>query len=131
MITSEFILNILHLALDDDTTESFQNQIPFLTIKEFIHTGIGFYIYFDNNSQVKQQPIISNMPLTGVGIKNDKENILADVIVYITEGLISCIEIFNKNGENYPTAELTSYEMYRTWGNENKRKHIIMPAVLS
>lgn len=129
MITSEFILNILHLALtDDNTLASLQQQIPFLTIKEVKHTGIGLFIYLDlyNAAQVERHiTTIKSTPITGVEIRSDKEKVLADAVVHVSNGLIDYIEIFNKNGEDYPVTELACYEMYQTWLNENQRKYIV------
>ena len=126
MITSEFILNILNLTLvDNDETELLKSQIPFLTIRKLEHKGIGLYIYFEKQPQIHRYCTnLKDTPLTGLEIKNEKENVLADAIVYIKDGLLDYIEIFNKNGNDYPIIELTNYEMYQTWLDESCRKSI-------
>ncbi|MDI9341902.1 MAG: hypothetical protein QM534_15125 [Sediminibacterium sp.] len=58
----------------------------------------------------------------GVEIKNESQNILANAIVHLKEGIIDCLEIWNKNGENYPVVEPENYELTQTWlGLKDKR----------
>ncbi len=136
MIKSQLLLDILDLALDDEIdTVLLKKQVLYLTEKSYDHTNSGLYIYFEQNSEIRNYKIhpkqitSSNQNgdefyrLDGVEIKNELQNILADATVHLTNGLIDCIEIWNKIGI-YPKHELFQYEIYQTWLPEKTRQII-------
>ncbi len=139
MIKSQLVLDILDLALDHEKeTEKLKNQIPYLTEKEYEFTGVGVYIYFDQDPKIFM--FTANFPyegnvlengniayrLNGIEIRNDKEKFLADATVHLINGIINCVEILNKIGV-YPTKEPDNYAIYQIWIDEDKRRTIIRP----
>jgi hypothetical protein len=135
MIQSKYILDILDLTFDEFESEDLlRKQIPFLTEKEREHTGVGLHIYFLGDKEIETFKIptdkalnfdIERNPtemLNGVEVKNEKLKVLADATVHLTNGLIDCIEIWNKNGEEYPLEELTDYELTQSWLDNSKRR---------
>lgn len=136
MIKSQILLDILDLALEGDVDIGLlKKQIPYLTEKSFEYTNIGLYVYFEQDSSIKNYRIYPNSitsfnqkgdefyRLDGVEIKNDVQNILADATVHLTNGLIDCIEIWNKIGF-YPKSELLQYEIYQNWKLKNRKRII-------
>jgi hypothetical protein len=123
MIDSELITEIIELTVEGEKFETLLfEQINHLTIKEQEHTGVGLLVYFKynegiegcrlNDSQLRglfgeHEHRIENFELI-----NTEVGILADTTVHLTDGLIDCVEIWNKIGD-YPKAELLSYELKR------------------
>lgn len=123
MIESKLIADILHLNIEGQKFEDLLfNQVDHLTIKEKEHTGSGLFIYFEYNKEIekyrlsdtqlnelfgKHNPRIENFELI-----NPELNILADATVHLADGLIDCVEIWNKSG-NYPKVEIVTYELKR------------------
>jgi hypothetical protein len=131
MIHSRLILDILDLALDgQDVPENIRKQIPYLTERNREHTDVGVYIYFDNESKIQslssqnQDASKEDKMFNGVEIVNSSRNVLADATVHLQNGLIECVEIWNKNGEDYPQDDLTEYEMYQVWLSVDIRRKI-------
>jgi len=62
--------------------------------------------------------------LNGVEIKNEELKVLADATVHLTNRIIDCVEIFNKNGEMYPLQELQAYELTQLWLDTSQRRSI-------
>ncbi len=50
--------------------------------------------------------------IDGLELINESQNILADISVHLTNGIIDCVEIWNKNGENYPKNEPNKYQLF-------------------
>lgn len=135
MIQSQYILDIFDLTFDDHKAgDLLRKQVDFLTITETEHTGVGLFITFSADPSVKdykaKRELLVNEAdnkeilemVDGVEIKNESQNILADAIVHLKEGIIDCLEIWNKNGENYPVVEPENYELTQTWlGLKDKR----------
>ncbi|MHA4847353.1 hypothetical protein ACX0G7_24530 [Flavitalea antarctica] len=128
MIQSKYILDILDLTFDGlEYEDLLRKQVPFLSIKHEEHTGIGLFISFlfepgiepyrTPTDKIFNTDIDGNRTemLNGVEIINQELNVLADATVHLTNGTIDCIEIFNKNGEVYPSSELQAYELTRAW----------------
>ena len=122
MIDSKLTLDILDLILDDETEDkSLREQIDFLTEIEIEHTGIGMFIYFENVFKNEESNIYGNSVLVGVELTNEEQNVLADVMLHVENGLIKTIEIFNKNGEDYPEEKLENYILRQIWiGSKNR-----------
>lgn len=123
MIKSEFISNIVELTVEDEKFEDILlEQIGHVTEKEVEHTGFGLYVYF------KYDPEIEKYRLTELQITelfggfaqrlgkfeliNSEINVLADTTIHFSNGLIDCLEIWNKLGD-YPKEELVTYELRR------------------
>ncbi|MBC6491547.1 hypothetical protein ACFSQD_19565 [Flavihumibacter stibioxidans] len=137
MIQSKYILDILDLTFDGlDFEDSLRKQIPFLSEKHEEHTGIGLIIDFlvepgielyrssaDKAQNLDTQGNRTEM-LNGVEIKNEELKVLADATVHLTNGIIDCVEILNKNGEMYPLKELQEYELTQLWLDITQRRSI-------
>jgi len=126
MIKSELISNILELTVEGETFEKqLFEQIELLTESRIEHTGTGMYIYFDiddktkahqlSKSQLKEMFGDFNHDLTKFELVNSSINVLADLTVHFTDGIIDCLEIWNKLGE-YPKEELVTYQLKRIEG---------------
>ncbi len=118
MIESKYILDILDLAVDEYVAEHrLRKQIDCLTLRDTEHTGIGLYINFTPDNKIKAIKIEigeSTEVLTGHEIKVDSENIVADAIVHLKDGIINYLELFNKNGEAYRQLNLYIMNGLRT-----------------
>lgn len=138
MIHSKLILDIFDLVLDDHKSEDLiRKQIQFLSISQLKHTGIGLFINFVADTQVEQYKDTSERGgyididgnpferIDGVEIRNAELDILADASLYLTNGIIDCLEIWNKIGDSYPTTEPDRYELHQMWLEEGKRRSII------
>ena len=122
MIESKFTLDILDLILDDEAeAKSLREQIDFLTETEIEYTGIVMFIYFENVFIYEEPSNHRNSVYNGVELINEKQNVLADVILHVENGLIKSIEIFNKNGEDYPSGKLESYILRQIWISSKNR----------
>lgn len=121
MIKSKFILEILRLSIKDEKYEDllFQ-QFQYLSLSEVEYTGTGAHISFKANSKIRKFRLTTLQLNESFGdfsnqfdkleLKNKSLNILADLTVYLTEGIISGIEIWNKLG-NYPSYEIRTYQI--------------------
>jgi hypothetical protein len=123
MIKSELISNILELTVEGEKFESLLfEQIERLTEKESEHTRIGLYVYLKSESGIEKHRLSEsqleqmfgehNHELTKFELINKNENILADLTVHFSNGIIDCVEIWNKTGD-YPKEELLTYELKR------------------
>jgi hypothetical protein len=123
MIKSELISSIIELTIE---AEKFENQlfeqIELLTEKESEHTGVGLYVYLKpengierhrlSESQLEEMFGEHNHELTKFELINKSENVLADLTVHFSNGIIDYVEIWNKLGD-YPKEELLTYELKR------------------
>jgi len=126
MIKSELISNILELTVEGEPFENqLFEQIELLADYRFEHTGIGMYIHFEvdekakvhqlSKSQLKEMFGNFNHDLTKFELINTSINVLADLTIHFTDGIIDCLEIWNKLGE-YPKEELLTYQLKRIEG---------------
>ena len=76
----------------------------------------------NSNKNVDGNPIER---IDGLELINESQNILADISVHLTNGIIDCVEIWNKNGENYPKNEPNKYQLIQNWIVPEKRKTIV------
>jgi len=138
MVNSKYILDIFDLTFEGlSSCDLLKKQIPFLSQGDNKHTGIGLYIYFVAEKGIQQYKVAaSNTPtrdingnviemLNGVEIRNLQLNILADATVHLKNGIIDNLEIWNKNGYDYPQNEPKNYELHQTWLDLQKRRTII------
>lgn len=123
MIISEFISNIIEITIEGEKFENLLfNQIQYLTENKTEHTGVGVCVYLEpvkgiekyqlSKPQIDEMFGILNQQLTKFELINSNENVLADLTVHFSNGLIDCVEIWNKLGD-YPMQELISYELKR------------------
>lgn len=123
MISSELILKVIESTIEGEKyEEKLTHQIRFLIEKEGEHTGIGLFIYFSYNDGIDRFRLTKSELLETFGehnnqldkfeLINNSKNILADLTVHFDEGLIDCVEIWNKIGP-YPITELTDFELRR------------------
>ena len=137
MIQSKYILDILDLTFDKFEYEDLlRQQILFLTEEKREHTGVGIYVYFISDKEIENFKIPTDKTLSfdidrnpteildGVEINNEKLKVLANTAVHLTNGFIKYVEIWNKNGEDYPLEELTSYELTQCWLDNSKKRTI-------
>ena len=123
MIKSELVSNILELTVEGEKFEEFLfGQIGHLTEKEEEHTGVGLYVYFKYEPEIEKYRLTEAQMTELFGeyahrlekfeLINTDINVLADATVHFSNGLIDCLEIWNKLGD-YPKEELISYELKR------------------
>ncbi len=137
MINSQYILDILDLAFDDHAeSELLRKQVPFLTITDTDHTGIGAFIHFSTADQIQQFKLdtsnatnfdIEGNPTSmvdGIEIKNSELSILADAIIHLKNGIIDHLEIWNKCGKDYVKTDPEHYQLDQIWLDKNKRRTI-------
>ena len=99
-----------------------RNQIPFLTDSEYEYTGVGLFVGFSYSEPISQFKLTNNTTFThGVEIRSSKLELGADTTLFITEGLISTLEILAYDG-NYPDKELTDYVLTQIWHSSPQRQ---------
>lgn len=138
MIESQYILDILDLAIDDHSqSDLLRKQISFLTVSDIDHTGIGAFIYFSADDQIQQFKLdtsnernfdVEGNPtdiIEGIEIKNPDVAILADAIIHLKNGMIDHLEIWNKSGEEYVQKEPEHYHIEQKSLDTNKKRTII------
>ena len=138
MALSKLILDIFDLTFDDyEYGDLLRQQISFLRQSDQEHTSVGLFIYFKGEHGIEQYRVPTDKinsfdlegdpieRLNGVEIKNEMLNILAEATVHLKNGFIDCLEIFNKNGEDYPTNEPDSYSLEQIWIDEAQRRKIV------
>lgn len=141
MIQSQLILDIFELLFDELGYEALlKKQIPFLSIGSKDHTKVGAFIYFDHEKGIESfrvqavgEPGFDSdgnliARIDGVELHNDKLMILADTTVHLKNGLIDCLEIWNKNGEDYPVNEPEVYRLEQVWKGKAEKRTIIRGA---
>jgi hypothetical protein len=123
MIKSEFVSNIVELTVEGEKFEDILfEQIRHLTEKEKEHTGVGLYVYFKYEPEIEKYRLSESQLTELFGgfahrlekfeLINSDINVLADTTVHFSNGLIDCLEIWNKLGD-YPKQELVTYELKR------------------
>jgi hypothetical protein len=123
MIKSEFVSNIVELTVEGEKFEDILfEQIRHLTEKEVEHTGVGLYVYFKYEPEIEKYRL-TELQLTELfggfaqrlekfELINSEINVLADTTIHFSNGLIDCLEIWNKLGD-YPREELVTYKLKR------------------
>ena len=123
MIKSELIENIIEMTIEGEKFESqLMSQVELLSENKFEHTNVGLYVYFKPENGIEEYRLSEiqlknmfgdfNQELTKFELINDSKKILADVSVHFSEGIIECVEIWNKLGV-YPKTELLTYQLKR------------------
>ena len=123
MIESDFIKNILDLTIEGEKfSDLLFQQIDYLKLKEVDYTGVGCYYYFEHSKEIEKYRLNNTQLLDLFGnschmiqniyVINQEININAQTMVWLEEGLIDCIEIWNGAG-NYPKCELLTYHLKR------------------
>jgi hypothetical protein len=136
MIKSQLLLDVFNLTFEGlEHEDSLRNQIQFLSEGETEHTGVGLFINFETEKGVEAYKIPTEKAenrntcgqayerINGIEMRNEKLKILADIDVTITDGIIDCVQIWNKI-DDYPTIEPTAYELEQVWVDSKKRKLI-------
>lgn len=112
MISSKFVLEILDLLLDgDEPGKALRPQIAHLTDAEYDYTGVGLFVTFQfaigiERFRYKKDRVI----LEGVSITSDDLSNGASAIVFVSNGIITTLEIWSHDGE-YPKRELSNYKL--------------------
>lgn len=123
MIKSELVLNIIELTVEGEKFEDILfEQIRHLTEKEEKHTGVGLYVSFNYEPEIEKYRLTESQLIELFGeyahrlenfeLINSDLNVMADTTVHFANGLIECLEIWNKLGD-YPKEELVTYELKR------------------
>lgn len=123
MIESDFISSIVQLTVEGEKFEDILlEQIRHLTEKEVQHTDVGLFVYFENKPEIEKYRLSESQLFDLFGgfahrlekfeLISSEMNVLADITVHFSNGLINCLEIWNKLGD-YPKEELVSYELKR------------------
>jgi hypothetical protein len=112
MIESDYINDILEFSIEKEKySELLFAQIAHLCIQEVKYTGVGCYYYFEHSKEIEKFRLNENQILDMFGksshmiqniyVTNEDININAQIMVWLENGLIDCIEIWNGAGE-YP-----------------------------
>ena len=123
MIESALISEIIKLTVEGEKFENLLlEQINYLTIKEKEYTGVGLFVYLKQDKEIEKYRLTNsqlnelfghhNHQIENFELINPEIDILADTTVYLTDGLIDCVEIWNKLGE-YPKGDIINYELKR------------------
>ena len=123
MIESEFIKDILDLTFEGEKhSDLLFQQIDHLKLKETDYTGVGCYYYFEQSKEIENFKLSKNQLLDLFGnschmiqnvyIINQKVNVNAQAMVWLIDGLIDCIEIWN-GSDTYPKGELITYKLIK------------------
>lgn len=141
MIQSQLILDIFELLFDELGYEDLlKGQIPFLVVGSKEHTKVGAFIYFGHEKGIESFQVQAvgepgfdsdgNLiaRINGVELKNDNLEILAATTVHLKNGLIDCLEIWNKNGEEYPIVEPEVYRLEQVWNGKAENRTIFRGA---
>ena len=123
MIKSELISTIIELTVEAEEFESqLFEQLGLLTEKETEYTRVGLYVYLKPENGIEEHRLSKlqleqmfgehNHELTKFELINKSLNVLADLTVHFSNGIIDCVEIWNKLGD-YPKEELLTYELKR------------------
>ena len=119
LIKSKLLSEVIKLTCEGEKYEDILfEQIKYLTERMEEHTGVGLYVYFKHDKGIKNYKLTSNQlndlfgknnhQIEKFELINSTKNILADLTVHFSEGLIDCVEIWNKLGD-YPKYELTKF----------------------
>lgn len=122
-IRSKLISNIIEVTVKGEKFEDLLiQQMKYLSEIDEEHTGIGLYVYFKYDHEIEKfrlsesqlQELFGNHAhrLEKFELINFELRVLADTTVYLSDGLIDCVEIWNKLGE-YPKEELVTYNLKR------------------
>ena len=138
MINSQYILDIFDIAFDDHSeSELLRNQVPFLTMTDIDHTGVGAFVHFSSDNQIQQFKLDTSNATSfdnegnptsvvdGIEIKNSELSILADAIIHLKNGIIDHLEIWNKCGKDYVQTGPEHYQLDQMWRDKNNRRTII------
>lgn len=138
MINSQYILDIFDIAFDDHSeSDLLRKQVPYLTIRDNEHTGIGVYIYFSADTLIQQFKLdTSNAKyfdingnatdiVDGVEIISPDHSILADATVHLKCGIIDCLEIWNKCGKDYLQTDPKHYQLRQMWLDDINKRTIV------
>ena len=120
--TDGLLYDLLDISLEGEVCEEkLRHQIGFLSIREEEHTGTGLYTYLDagdeiikfrlSEEEIEKMNIGSAKQFTNIELINEHLDILADITIHIEDGVIDCVEIWNKTGAEYPKEELITYEL--------------------
>ncbi len=129
MIHSTFILDIFDLLFDgDEIGVNLRKQVNFLTEAEYEYTSVGVFVNFTYSIGIDKYRILSTAlnhgdVLNGVTIHSDKNNVEADAQVFLKDGLICYLEIWNKIGD-YPSKDLDDYVMTQDWKDAPGRQRV-------
>lgn len=123
MIHSELISEILELNIEGEKFQDLLDmQINHLTIDKEEYTGAGLFVYFNHSEEIEKYRLSSNQldelfgkynhQIENFELINMELSIQADTTVHLTDGLIDCVEIWNKLGK-YPEEELLTFQLKR------------------
>ena len=110
--------NTLELAIFDSIKRTYpfdeiRAQIDAAKLKDRDFTGVGFFV--DINVSLELQPIdliklTNETTITGPSIKTEILEYGAWCHVFLTDGYLSCLEIYTLGSENFPEA-MNSFEI--------------------
>ena len=112
MISSKFILDILDLLLDgDEAGKAIRPQVDYLTDAEYTYTGVGVLVSFNTSTGIENYKYSEDkVILDCVSITSTELGVGASAIVFVSNGVVSTLEIWSYDGE-YPRRELSDYTL--------------------
>ncbi len=121
MIKSKLISEIIEKTVAGEKFEDFLiEQMKYLSETDEEYTGVGLYVSFKHDNEIEKFRLSEQQlhelfgeyshRLDKFELINFEMRVLADATVHFSNGLIDCVEIWNKLGE-YPNEELVTYTL--------------------
>jgi hypothetical protein len=95
--------DIVRWLLENCEDSDVQRQLPHLLLRKRDYTGVGFFLHFSLPPDVIATPDSTgdSMPILGPEIASSQLDSGAGTVLFLTNGLIDCIEIF-AYGNHFP-----------------------------
>ena len=112
---TEFHKAALSFMLDDPADQHLREQIPYLSLVETEHTGVGcFYTYeVSPSSSLKFDTDLEYLIDLGKTLYAKEFSLGASMILYVSNGKIDGLGIL-AHGDRYPETEPTEYRFENT-----------------
>ncbi len=124
MISSQYLLDIIKLLVDEKGYKSLIDQLPFIEESKYEYTNSGVFITFSTTDEglshkFKQEKLI----LDGVLVKSPELNEAgAEAILHINDGIIDYLEIWCYDGTYPKKKELCQYSLTQIWKDSKGRQ---------
>lgn len=112
---SEFHKAALMYMLDDPEDQSLRAQIPYLSVVDFEHTGVGCdYIYgLSESAPLQYDSELNYIICLGKSMYAKEFSDGASMILHVRKGKIAVLDIL-VHGDDYPETEPTEYRFEDT-----------------
>ncbi|MGQ7869800.1 hypothetical protein [Sunxiuqinia sp. sy24] len=119
MINSKYINDILNKLIETESDyDLLKAQVDLLEIKDLEYTCTGLFVHFIKPISIERFKITEDKVLDGLIIKAKEQELDAEGMLFIKNGLIDYLEIWSRSGE-YPKHEIMKYELIQGWIDKN------------